>query len=182
MGVATDLIAALGTIATTLIALFLLRQGQVDRREVQEERKKEQARGVTCWCDWNPDSPEVTVERPHIASIFVRNTSEQAIYQAFVDYYHPQTGLERIDVGPVPPAETRHRDVVAEIPDDLRWEPSALLPTVYFTDANGYPWTRTMRGRLARDPGPHRDGFSEEGGRPNLGLPRPKSSGRPAID
>ena len=173
MKTATELVSAVGTVVTTLIALFLLRQGQRDRREIRDQKQSDQASRVTCWCDWNLESPDVSFDSPHVAAIFVRNTSDQAVYQVFVDYYHPQTGLERIDIGPVPPGETRHRDIAAEIPDDPRWEPSTLLPSLFFSDASGYPWKRTVKGRLVRDPGPHNDGFSEEGGRPNLGLPRP---------
>lgn len=180
MGIATDLISALGTVVTTLIALVLLRQGQRDRRDIREEKKSDQARRVTCWCDWNLESPDIDYDNPHVAAIFVRNASDQAIYQVFVDYYHPQTGLERIDVGPVSPGETRHRDVMAEIPDDPHWEPSVLLPSLFFSDASGYPWTRTIKGRLVRDPGPHQDGFTEEVGRLNLGLPRPKPPRTPS--
>src|SRR6185312_7191027 len=92
MGMVTELISALGTVVTTLIALFLLRQGQLDRREIRDQKGSDQASRVTCWCDWNLESPDVSYDNPDVAAIFVRNTSDQAIYQAFVDYYHPQTG------------------------------------------------------------------------------------------
>jgi hypothetical protein len=167
-----QLIASLGTVIAISTSLFLLRQGQQDRRELRDERRREQAGLVTCWCDWNADSPDIDRDRLYVPAVFVRNASDQAIYQAFVDYYHPQHGLERIDIGPVPPGETRHRDVLADIPDDPRWEPSGLLPRLFFTDAGGQAWLRGIKGRLQPDPGPHRDGFSDEGGVLNLGLPR----------
>lgn len=167
------MISAIGTTVATFVALFLLRQGQQDRRAMREDKRMNQASRVTCWCEWNPESPDIDYDRPHVPAIFVRNTSEEAVYQVFVDYHHPERGLERIDVGPVPPGETRHRDVVAVIPDDPRWEPSSLLPALFFSDASGYPWKRTVKGRLVPDPGAHHDGFTQEGGQLNLGQPRP---------
>lgn len=168
-----QLIASLGTVIAIGTSLFLLRQGQQDRRELRDERRRKQAGLVTCWCDSNAESPDIDLDRPYVPAVFVRNASDQAIYQAFVDYHHPQDGLERIDIGPVPPGETRHRDVLADIPDNPRWEPSGLLPRLFFTDASGQAWLRGIKGRLQPDPGPHRDGFSDEGGVLNLGLPRP---------
>jgi hypothetical protein len=181
MGTATDLISAVGTVVAIAVSLFLLRQGQQDRRALREERRREQASRVTCWCDWNPESAEIDLDHPHVPAIYVRNTSDQPAYQVFVDYYHPERDLERIDIGPVPPGETRHRDVLAEIPDDPRWEPSGMLPRLFFSDASGYPWMRTIKGRLVSDPGPHRDGFNDDGGSFNLGLPRPKPDTDPGT-
>lgn len=172
MDALSSLITATGTVVAIAVSLFLLRQGQQDRRALSEERRREQASRVTCWCDWNAESPSVDYDQPHVPAIYVRNTSDQTVYQVFVDYWHPDGVEERIDIGPVPPGETRHRDVVAPIPDDLRWEPSGMLPRVLFTDSNGNAWVRDRRGRLRPDPGPHNDGFGPDG-RYNLGLPRP---------
>lgn len=137
---------------------------------------------MTCWCDWNEESPAADYDRPYVPAIFVRNASQQAVYQVFVDYYDPETSdLVRIDVGPVPPDATRHRDVVSAVLEQARWEPSSMLPRLFFTDAQGKPWMRTTVGRLVPDPGPHRDGFSEGGGRLELGLPRPSKPRDPEV-
>ena len=170
-----DLISSIGTIVAIAVSLFLLRQGQDDRRAVREDRRREQASRVTCWCDWSAGHQDGDYGRPQVPVIYVRNASDQAVYQTFVDYIHPERGLERIDLGPVPPGETRTRDVTAEIPEEPRWEPSALVPRLYFSDASGNAWMRTVKGRLREDPGPGQDGFAQDGGRLNLGLPRPGS-------
>ncbi|MBM6401604.1 hypothetical protein [Phycicoccus sonneratiae] len=167
--------ATISTVIATALSLFLLRQGQLDRRALAEERQREQATRVTYWCDWNSQSPEADCDHPHVPAIYVRNASDQAVYEVFVDFWHPDGVEERIDVGPVPPGETRHRDVVAPISADPRWEPSGMRPKVYFKDADGRAWVRDRRGRLRPDPGPFNDGFGPDA-RYNLGLPRPRRS------
>jgi hypothetical protein len=172
-------IASAGTLVAMGTSLFLLRQGQQDRREVREEGRREQARKVTVWSDWNPDSPEGGFALPVVPAIYVANASDQAVYEVFVDYRHPVDGNPvRIDVGPVPPGQTRHRDVLVDGVDGAGWEPSLLLPRLYFRDAEGDAWMRDVMGRLRRDPGPGNDGFALAGGRLELGLPRPGRSPR----
>jgi hypothetical protein len=159
-----------------VVSLFLLRQGQAYRRELRREQRGQQASRVTIWCEWNLDSPDADYDRPAIPAVFVSNASEQAVYEVFVDYLDPVEGVPvRIDVGPVPPGATRHRDVLASIPAEKRWEPSSLMPRLFFRDAEGQYWMRDSIGRLRRDPGPGNDGFAEDGGRFALGLPRPKA-------
>jgi hypothetical protein len=53
-----SLISSVGTVIATAVSLYLLRQGQLDRRSIREEQRRSQARLVTIWADWNPDSPE----------------------------------------------------------------------------------------------------------------------------
>lgn len=170
-------ISTLGAVVATAVSLFLLRQGQADRRELRQEQRGQQASRVTTWCEWNLDSPDADYDQPAIPAVFVSNASEQAVYEAFVDYLDPVDGVPvRIDVGPVPPGATRHRDVLACIPNEQHWEPSSLMPRLYFRDAEGQRWMRDSIGRLRRDPGPGNDGFREEGGRFALGLPRPRAN------
>lgn len=157
MGTVADVISSVGTLTATGVALFLLWQGQRDRRELRQDRQREQAVKVTCWCEWNPDSPLATLGSPNVPAIYVRNTSDQAVYRAFVDYVRPQGGVVRLDIGPVPPGETRHQDVDVELPNSPPWEPAALMPRLYFSDAAGLDWIRNAKGRLVAD-GPHHIG------------------------
>lgn len=171
-----SVISSVGTVVALAVSLVLLRQGQEDRRTQREDRRRAQASRVTCWCAWSDSAADLEHDHLLVPAIYVRNASDQAVYQAFVDYHHPERGLERIDLEPVPPGETRHRAVLAEIPEDPRWEPSALMPRLFFSDASGNAWMRTIRGLLREDPGPVYDGFAVDGGRLNLGLPRPDAS------
>lgn len=145
------------TTATTLIAvvvsLFLLRQGQADRRELRRDAEREQASKVTSWADWH--EPEfATFARPQVPAIFVRNSSEAAVYDAFVDYRDPASGSPvRQPMGPVPPGERRllEIDYDGEVADN--WEPAALFARLYFQDSAGRRWMRDGLGRLRADPG-----------------------------
>lgn len=179
---AAALITSVGTVIATIVALFLLRQGQKDRRALSEERRRDQAKQVTIWSDWNPDSPEADFDQPHVPAIHVANASDEAVYQVFVDYRDQSDGVPvRIDFGAVPPGQERSRDVPTPAANDPRWEPSSLMPRLYFRDADGRGWMRDVMGRLRPDPGPGNDGFFEEGGRLALGVPRPASPRRKAV-
>ena len=169
-----SLIPSVGTVIATAVSLYLLRQGQLDRRSIREEQRRSQARLVTIWADWNPDSPERDFDQPHVPAICVANASNEAVYEVFVDYRDQSDGAPvRIDFGAVPPGQTRSRDVATPAARDPRWEPSSLLPRLFFRDAEGRGWMRDIMGRLRPDPGPGNDGFFEEGGRLALGVPRP---------
>lgn len=171
-----SLISPVGTVIATAVSLYLLRQGQLDRRSLREEQRRSQARLVTIWADWNPDSPECDFDQPHVPAISVANASNEAVYEVFVDYRDQNDGAPvRIDFGAVPPGQTRIRDVPTPAARDPRWEPSSLLPRLFFRDAEGFGWMRDIMGRLRQDPGPGNDGFFEEGGRVSLGVPRPAS-------
>jgi hypothetical protein len=168
------LISSVGTVVALAISLAALRQGRRDRRELRERALRKQATMVTVWSDWNETSPHATFEAPAIPALFVANTSEAAIYQVFVDYYDPHNGDRvRVDVGHVPPGATRHRDLLLTPPEDPGWDPSSLMPRLYFRDAEGRNWMRDLLGRLRHDPGPGNDGFALERGRLELGMPRP---------
>lgn len=171
----SSVIASIGTVVSTVVALFLLRQGQRDRRELATERRRDQAARITTWVDWNEHSPHASLAQPHIPGIFVANASDAAVHEVFVDFYDPTDEQRtRIEIGQVPPGQTRHRDVLSQLPPDPDWAPSALMPRLFFRDSNGHTWMRDLRGRLRADPGPGDDGFSDEQGRLELGIPRPE--------
>ena len=171
------LIASVGTVIATAVSLYLLRQGQLDRRALRDEHRRSQARLITIWTDWNPDSPERDFDQSQVPAISVANASNEAVYEVFVDYRDQSDRAPiRIDFGAVPPGQTRSRDVATPPARDPRWEPSSLMPRLFFRDAEGHGWMRDVMGRLRPDPGPGNDGFLEAGGRLALGVPRPQPS------
>ena len=171
------LISSVGTVIATAVSLYLLRQGQRDRRSLRDEQNRSQARQVTIWTDWNADSSERDFDQPHVPAISVANGSHEAVYEVFVDYRDQTDGTPvRIDFGAVPPGQIRSRDVPTPAARDPRWEPSSLLPRLFFRDAEGRGWMRDAMGRLRQDPGPGNDGFFEAGGRLALGILRPQPS------
>src|SRR5690606_29554281 len=115
-------------------SLFLLHQGQVDRRTRREERERDQAAAVTAWANWHV--PEhATFAKPRLPAVFVSNSSGAVAYDVFLDYRTPVGGLPvRESIGPVPPGETRLRAIDYEGRLDGQWEPAALFPRVYFRD------------------------------------------------
>lgn len=158
------IISSSSAVVATVVSLFLLRQGQRDRRKLQEVKEREQARQVTSWADWHSDEFS-TFGKPRLPAVFVSNHSDAAVYDVFVDYRAPSDGvLLRASLGPVPPGETRMRSIDYDGDLDERWEPAALFARVNFRDSDGKRWVRDALGRLKHDPGAGNDGFFEEGG------------------
>lgn len=95
-----SLISSVGTVIATAVSLYLLRQGQLDRRSLRDEHRLSQARMITIWADWNPDSPARDFDQPHVPAINVANASNEAVYEVFVDYRGQSDGNPvRIDFG-----------------------------------------------------------------------------------
>jgi len=156
-------ISSIGTLIAIATSLYLLRQGQQDRRQVRADTKRQQASLVTCWADWKWDSPNATLGHPSIPTLYVRNSSEQVVYDAFVDYRSPvDDALVRKAFGPIPPGDTQHRELTEHPPHDPRWDPSGMYPRLFFQDATGVRWHRSHRGRLMEDPGSGNDDFARE--------------------
>jgi hypothetical protein len=153
-------VSGFGTLGAVLVSLFLLQRDQQDRRQRREDAKRAQAGLFTAWCDWEPAPGAVdAAEDPLCAAVFVRNGSDLAILDVFVDYWHPHRGGRIRDViGPVPPGATRHKVIEVVPPDSRTWEPASLLPSVYFADSAGQRWYRDPLGRLRTDWGPGSDG------------------------
>lgn len=151
-------------VVATVVSLFLLRQGQTDRRKVHEEEARAQARQITAWAEWH-EGDFSTFARPRLPAVFVHNSSEAAVYDAFVDYRAPVDGrLSRVPIGPVPPGRTRVHIVDFEGPLLRGWEPAALFAEVNFRDSAGCRWRRDALGRLRADVGTGSDDFYDRGG------------------
>ena len=161
----TAFVSSTTAVVATAVSLFLLRQGQVDRRELRHEKAREQATQVTAWADWNLDSEFATFDKPQLPAVLVANSSAAAVFDVFVDYRTPIGGLPvRAAVGPVPPGETRLRVIDYEGLLEDRWEPAALFPRVYFRDSAGKRWLRDAMGRLHEDHAWGDDDFFKDGG------------------
>ncbi|MEO7126775.1 MAG: hypothetical protein ABI382_13210 [Nakamurella sp.] len=142
-----------GTLVAIATSLFLLRQGQKDRRQVREDRRREQATRLTAWPDWVTSPVHGDADRLE-AAIFVYNASDQVALDVFVDYRDPARGGDsRISFGAVPPRTTSRLSI---IPGALAegWEPAAAFPRLYFQDIAGARWYRTSKGVLRTDPWP----------------------------
>lgn len=158
------LISSTTAVVATGVSLFLLRQGQADRRALRQDKGREQARQITAWSDWHSDE-YATFAKSRLPAVFVSNSSDAAVYDVFVDFRAPVTGdLFRAAIGPVPPGESRMRviDYDGRLVDG--WEPAALHARVNFRDSDGKRWLRDPLGRLRHDPGSGYDGFFEDGG------------------
>lgn len=158
------LISSTTAVLATGVSLFLLRQGQVDRRALRQDKEREQARQITSWSDWHSDE-FATFAKPQLPAVFVSNSSDAAVYDVFVDFRAPVSGdLFRASIGPVPPGESRMKVIEYDgsLVDD--WEPAALHARVNFRDSDGKRWLRDSLGRLRPDPGAGQDGFFEDGG------------------
>lgn len=151
-------ISSVGTLVAIGTSLFLLAQGQRDRRDVVDERKRKQASQVSCWAEWNSDWDGASLAQMRCPSIRVKNASDAAVYEVFVGFISPVDGQAfRADIGAVAPGCTACRNY--EDPFEVAgWVPDALLPKLYFRDANGVMWKRTARGVLVPDPGVSADG------------------------
>lgn len=151
-------------VLATGVSLFLLRQGQLDRRALRQDKEREQARQITSWSDWHSDE-FATFARPRLPAVFVSNSSDAAVYDVYVDFRSPVSGgLFRASIGPVPPGESRMKVIDYDGSLGDGWEPAALHAKVNFRDSDGKRWLRDPLGRLRHDPGAGQDGFFEEGG------------------
>lgn len=158
-------ISSATAVVATVVSLYLLHQGQVDRRKLAEVAERGQARQVSAWTDWHDLGDLGTVAKPKLPAVFIRNSSDAAVYDVFIDYRAPTDGaIFRVGLGPVPPGETRVREIDYDGRLEADWEPGALFARVNFRDSTGRRWLRDALGRLSADPGPGRDGFFEGGG------------------
>lgn len=173
MDIASVVTALAGALSSGL-SLFLLRQGQQDRRELQLRAERDQATRVTGWADWDHCSSRIDSETPNVPAIWVANSSDAAIYDVFVDYRRPGDGqLLRDSIGPVPPGEQRKLELQIGGAIEAGWEPGAMFPRIYFCDSSYQRWIRDSVGRLRVDDEWGRDDFFESGGQ----IVRPSAQG-----
>lgn len=159
MDIVVTWISTVGTLVAIATSLYLLRQGQQDRRQLHEDQIRQQAERITAWADWLSTEQSQTGDEPLEVAIFVHNASGQVAYDVFADYLDPaRGGTSRIAYGPLPPGTTARLLIVSGDPRD-HWEPAAAFVELYFQDASGRRWYRTSAGRLWPDPGP---GHAEE--------------------
>ena len=150
-------VSAIGTAVAIFTSLFLLWQGQVDRRKLAEDRRRDQAARVTAWAEWNKDWDGATLAQPACPTIRVSNTSDAAVYDAFVDVTSPLDGETlRVSLGAIPPGGATYWNFEERFTAQ-GWEPEALWTRLYFRDARGERWKRDALGILGRDPGAGRD-------------------------
>lgn len=162
---ASTFVSLVTATVATLVSLFLLHQGQVDRRQLRREQERSQAQQVSSWGDWYSDD-FMTFAQPRVPAVFVANASSAAVYDVFVDFRAPNTGaMLRKSIGPIPPGERRMAQIDFEGSLGEEWEPASLFPRVFYRDSAGQRWLRDGIGRLREDPGPGADGFFEAGGR-----------------
>lgn len=136
----------------TALSLFLLRQGQVDRRELRRNEARRQASKVTAWTDVDRVDG-ATLHENCGARILIGNSSHQAVYDVFVAFRDPTTGQEQRHVfGDIAPRSViEFRVARPTLQGGLAWEPGALFPRTYFRDANAQRWLRDSAGRLRPD-------------------------------
>ncbi|WP_370186966.1 hypothetical protein [Aeromicrobium sp.] len=160
-----SLISALSALVATALSIFLLFQGQRDRRRLRSERRYEQARLISAWTDWHSDA-EMTFAQPRLPAVFISNSSDAAVYDVFVDYRDPvRAELFRVSLESVPPSASKRFVVEFDGPLAKGWTPDHLWAEVNFLDARGKRWIRGFRGRLREDPGAELDDFVRRGGR-----------------
>ncbi len=160
----STLISTLTAVIATVVSLFLLRQGQADRRELRVAQEREQARRISSWADWYTDE-HMTFAKPRLPAVFVANSSDSAVYDVFFDFRTPDTGaLRRASFGPLAPGERKVREIDYDGPLSIGWEPAAMFARVYFRDSAGARWVRDSQGRLHQDPGSQADEFFTNGG------------------
>jgi hypothetical protein len=113
-----------------------LRKGQADRRKLTEDAERHQARQVSAWVDWQDHGDFATFAKPCLPAVFLRNSSEAAVYDVFVDYRAPVDGAHyRLGVGSVPPGETRIQEIDYDGSLEAGWEPAALFARGNFRDS-----------------------------------------------
>jgi hypothetical protein len=133
-----DWLAAVGTLLAFVVALRLLFKELAARREVEEDRRREQARRVAIWTQSDPaPGPSASY------AIVMNNSSEEPVSAITFVMEHPDEPgrvIREKSWDLLPPG--RHRGRVTR---------EAYLPgpiTLSFTDAAGRRWKRYRDGRL----------------------------------
>jgi hypothetical protein len=147
LGTVPDWLAAVGTFLAFAVALRLLFKELAARREVEEDRRREQASRVAIWTQSVPaPGPSATY------AIVMNNSSEEPVSAITFVMYHPDEPerVIREDSWDLLPPGRHPGPATTEtyLPGPIR---------LSFTDAAGRRWTRYPNGRLVeRDRPRHR--------------------------
>lgn len=147
LGPFSEWAAAMLTVGTLFMSLWLY------RRE-QESRRREQARKINAW----PESVDVSNK---IIIAKVRNSSDEPVYNVDVTAYllestHPflydwYATWNEYALSPSSEAVELKSSQIVPLPDECR-NPPLTIPkmaiVITFVDASGLAWTRDPRGRL----------------------------------
>jgi hypothetical protein len=161
LGTIPDWIAALGTVAAFLVALRLLAKELTARREVEEDRRRAQARLVSAWTTprrIETAGPELKLE----FIVVLKNGSDEPVHEVWLTLVpdsspfasdpeaaraedgtvkDPDTDWGNVEL--VPPGETFN---VAVMPG--RYPIKKLVLGISFTDSQGRRWRRLPGGTL----------------------------------
>jgi hypothetical protein len=138
-------VEAVSTFVTAVVALYLLGQGQRDRRRIRDDQRSAQARDVLVRVDeiWEP-VPGDTARRFKGAEVVVSNHSDRPIAREGLDYirhHHP----EHPDLGPVQvTALDIEEDRLVMGGRSANWEryQEGGFAIVEFRDHDGQRWRR----------------------------------------
>ena len=134
-------VEAVSTSVTAVVALYLLYQGQRERRRIRDDQRSAQARDVLVRVDENR---EPNTGRFEGAAVVVSNHSDRPIAVEGVDYirhHHP----EKPDVGPVQVTGLdieEHRLVMGKASAEWQLYCEGGFAIVEFRDHDGQRWQR----------------------------------------
>jgi hypothetical protein len=160
-------VTAASAVIAVAISLYVLRLQLREQRDSRQALEREDALRVTCWAEWSPEEVALlsgAVLRAPV--VCVSNRTNEPVFGVFFDYRDQLDGHPvRVDVGTVPPGAVSTIPILlpgSQLTAD--WQPSLLLPTLFFRDSRNRWWHRNTIGRLVPDPGPSSDEFFASGG------------------
>lgn len=152
---AIDAAAGVATVVTAAVALFLLGQGQSDRRRIHRDEQRRQASQVTLSVVSSWTKLDENTETPNWFRLVVLNESDQVIHLNAVTLVEPSTwarlqeiGRTRLRTEDVRVAEHLIRprtEVTLDLPDGWVIQSGvegADFIIINFTDARGNDWER----------------------------------------
>jgi hypothetical protein len=160
-------VTAASAVIAVAISLYILRLQLREQGESRNALEQQDALRVTCWPDWSPDEiPLLSGQVLRDPVVSVSNRTNEPVFGVFFDYRDQSDGHPvRVEVGTVPPGAVRTVPILLSGAQPTPgWQPSRLLPTLFFRDARNRWWHRNTIGRLEPDPGPSNDDFFASGG------------------
>jgi hypothetical protein len=159
LGNLAEWFAAVGTVATLGVSLWVLRTELRNSREERQRTRRHQAHSIASWIDGNQNTDLLMVGGGEL-EVCVRNASSSPISNCVTFAYHPvaeekwdfsgvatNTPFEYV-VGQLPPGATERVTISREWLDPARIVGTGLTTAVRFTDANGVHWMRSVQGEL----------------------------------